>query len=234
MSSSNKPAANAASAAAAIPARAPKKALEQEFNSRDAQRSPPRPTSKPSPGRLAMSCPTRYDDSGFTKQQHQTAGAPALLASIEIAWRSDCVLVNESISCRGHHDFARLMETFDSAGSPSSRSPANSSTSSGRLVLNVLLSFRQFELEIILERTTTAIAAARRKGKWSGGHPILGHDVDERSKLIVSEAEAKRVRAIFALYLKHPGLISVVQSWHGAAAQRAIARSSPLHPVGVP
>jgi site-specific DNA recombinase len=82
----------------------------------------------------------------------------------------------------------------------------------GRLVLNVLLSFAQFEREIISERTRDKIAAARRKGKWVGGHPLLGYDVDPQgSKLVVNEEEAVRVRAIFELYLKHQGLIPVVQ-----------------------
>jgi site-specific DNA recombinase len=80
----------------------------------------------------------------------------------------------------------------------------------GRLVLNVLLSFAQFEREIISERTRDKIAAARRKGKWVGGHPLLGYDV-QNSKLVVNEEEAIRVRAIFELYLKHQGMIPVVQ-----------------------
>src|SRR5258707_5791383 len=88
----------------------------------------------------------------------------------------------------------------------------NSATSMGRLVLNVLLSFAQFEREIISERTRDKIAAARRKGKWSGGHPLLGYDVDPRgSKLVVNAEEAQRVQAIYALYLECGGLIATVQ-----------------------
>jgi hypothetical protein len=82
----------------------------------------------------------------------------------------------------------------------------------GRLVLNVLLSFAQFEREIIAERTRDKIAAARRQGKWIGGVPVLGYDLDPVSrKRVVNRAEAKQVRAILALYLKHQGLIPVVQ-----------------------
>jgi site-specific DNA recombinase len=88
----------------------------------------------------------------------------------------------------------------------------NSATSMGWLVLNVLLSFAQFEREIISERTRDKIAATRRKGKWAGGHPILGYDVDPRGyKLIVNEDEAVRVRAIFELYLEHQGLVPVIE-----------------------
>ena len=82
----------------------------------------------------------------------------------------------------------------------------------GRLMLNVLLSFAQFEREIIAERTRDKIAATRRKGKWSGGRPLLGYDVDPRGqRLCVNEDEAERVRAIFALYLEHESLLPVVQ-----------------------
>jgi len=80
------------------------------------------------------------------------------------------------------------------------------------LVLNVLLSFAQFEREMISERTRDKIAATRRKGKWSGGMPLLGYDVDPRgSKLFVNEDEAVRVRAIFELYLEHQSLMPVIQ-----------------------
>jgi site-specific DNA recombinase len=82
----------------------------------------------------------------------------------------------------------------------------------GRLMLNVLLSFAQFERELISERTRDKIAATRRKGKWSGGHPVLGYDVDPQSlKLVINEDEANRVRAVFELYLQHEGLLPVVQ-----------------------
>jgi site-specific DNA recombinase len=82
----------------------------------------------------------------------------------------------------------------------------------GRLVLNVLLSFAQFERELIAERTREKMAAARRKGKWGGGLPILGYAVDTSSKkLVINEEETLRVRAIFALYLQHRGLLPVLE-----------------------
>jgi len=80
------------------------------------------------------------------------------------------------------------------------------------LVLNVLLSFAQFEREIISERTRDKIAATRRKGKWSGGLPVLGYDVDPQvHRLVVNREEATRVRAIFDLYLEHQALLPVVR-----------------------
>jgi site-specific DNA recombinase len=82
----------------------------------------------------------------------------------------------------------------------------------GRLILNVLLSFAQFERELIAERTRDKMAAARRKGKWSGGLPVLGYDVDARTKkLVINEEEAAQVRAIFALYLELRSLLPVVE-----------------------
>jgi site-specific DNA recombinase len=115
---------------------------------------------------------------------------------------------------RSFLDFAKIMEAFEKhqVAFVSVTQQFNTASSMGRLVLNVLLSFAQFEREIISERTRDKIAAARRKGKWVGGHPLLGYDVDPHgSKLVVNEEEAIQVRAIFKLYLKHQGLIPVVR-----------------------
>src|SRR5262249_45098972 len=88
----------------------------------------------------------------------------------------------------------------------------NTASSMGRLVLNVLLSFAQFEREIIAERTRDKMAATRRKGKWPGGMPVLGYELDPRGRrLHVNDGEAIRVHAIFALYLEHQALLPVVQ-----------------------
>jgi site-specific DNA recombinase len=111
-------------------------------------------------------------------------------------------------------DFARMMETFEQhqVAFVSVTQQFNTAHSMGRLVLNVLLSFAQFEREIISERTRDKIAAARRKGQWTGGLPLLGYDVDPRgSKLVVNAEEAEQVRTIFALYLKCGGLLATVQ-----------------------
>jgi site-specific DNA recombinase len=112
-------------------------------------------------------------------------------------------------------DFAKMMDLFERhhIAFISVTQQINSATSMGRLMLNVLLSFAQFEREIIGERTRDKIAAARRKGKWSGGHQFLGYDVDAKHcKLVVNEEEAVRVRAIFALYLEHEGLVPAVKA----------------------
>jgi site-specific DNA recombinase len=98
--------------------------------------------------------------------------------------------------------------------------PFNTTTSLGRLTLNILLSFAQFEREIISERTRDKMSAARRKGKWIGGTPVLGYDVDPAGgRLVANEKEARRVHEIFDLYLTHRSLSAVVaelerRRWH--------------------
>ena len=97
----------------------------------------------------------------------------------------------------------------------------------GRLTLNILFSFAQFEREIISERTRDKMGATRRKGKWLGGTPVLGYDVDSpMRRLVVHPQEAERVRAIFRLYLELRGLIPTVQelSRRGWVAKRWTTR----------
>jgi site-specific DNA recombinase len=127
-----------------------------------------------------------------------------------------------------------MMETFDKhrIAFVSVTQQFNTATSMGRLILNVLLSFAQFEREIISERTRDKIAAARRKGKWSGGLPILGYDVDARTtKLVVNEQEAAQVRTIFELYLRHEALRLVVADLErrGWVNKRWITRKGNTH-----
>src|SRR5215204_3976739 len=98
-------------------------------------------------------------------------------------------------------DFSRIMQVFEarSVSFVSVTQQFNTTHSMGRLTLNILLSFAQFEREIISERTRDKIAAARKKGKWSGGKPLLGYDVVSEpsgSRLVVNEDEAQRVRQI--------------------------------------
>ena len=103
---------------------------------------------------------------------------------------------------RSLSDFAKIVEIFDSETSPSSRSPSSSTPRlHGRLTLNMLLSFAQFEREVTGERIRDKIAASKKKGMWMGGQPSLGYDVKDR-KLIVNEAEAETVRHIFRRYVE--------------------------------
>ena len=188
--------------------------LEKEFNSLDAQREAGEAYIKSQAHEGWVCLPTRYDDGGFTGGNVDRPALQRLLADIRAGQVDLIVLYKLDRLSRSLLDFAKLMEVFDEhhVAFVSITQLVNSATSMGRLMLNVLLSFAQFEREIIAERTRDKIAAARRKGKWSGGMPLLGYDVDPHGgKLHVNAAEAVRVRAIFALYLKHGALLPVVE-----------------------
>jgi site-specific DNA recombinase len=188
--------------------------LEQEFNSLDAQRESGEAYIQSQMHEGWECLPGHYDDGGFTGGNMERPALRRLLADIEAGRVDGVVVYKVDRLSRSLLDFARMMETFDKhhVSFVSVTQQFNTATSMGRLVLNVLLSFAQFEREIISERTRDKIAAARRKGKWAGGHPILGYDINPQGfKLVVNEDEAFRVRAIFDLYLEHQGLIAVIQ-----------------------
>src|SRR5207248_11704229 len=151
---------------------------------------------------------------GYTGGNMDRPALKRLLADIQ-AGKIGCVVVYKvDRLSRSLLDFARMMETFDKqrVSFVSVTQQFNSATSMGRLVLNVLFDFAQFEREIISERTRDKIAATRRKGKWSGGRPILGYNVDPAGyRLTVNQDEAVRVLAIFELYLQHEAMLPVVK-----------------------
>ncbi len=188
--------------------------LEQEFNSLDAQRESAEAFIR-SQSHEGWTClADRYDDGGFTGGNMERPALQRLLTDIAAGKIDLVVCYKVDRLSRSLLDFAKMMETFEqhSVSFVSITQQFNSATSMGRLVLNVLLSFAQFEREIIAERTRDKMAATRRKGKWSGGMPVLGYDLDPRGRrLHVNEGEAERVRAIFALYLEHQALLPVVQ-----------------------
>ena len=188
--------------------------LEQEFNSLDAQRESAEAFIRSQVNEGWTCLPERYDDGGFTGGNMERPALQRLLTDIQ-AGKIDlvCSYKVDRLS-RSLLDFAKMMETFEKHGVSfvSITQQFNSATSMGRLVLNVLLSFAQFEREIIAERTRDKMAATRRKGKWAGGTPLLGYDLDPRGgRLLLNEEEAAHVRAIFALYLEHQALLPVVQ-----------------------
>jgi DNA invertase Pin-like site-specific DNA recombinase len=172
--------------------------LEQEFNSLDAQRESCEAyvASQKAEGWLLLG--DRYDDGGFSGGTLERPALRRLLADIEAA-RVDVVVVYKiDRLSRSLMDFARLVEVFDrrQVTFVSVTQAFNTTTSMGRLTLNVLLSFAQFEREVIGERIRDKFAASRRKGIWMGGWAPLGYDVKDR-KLLVNETEAKLVRSIF-------------------------------------
>jgi site-specific DNA recombinase len=186
--------------------------LNQEFNSLDAQREAGEAYIASMKHECWELIPERYDDGGFTGGNVERPALRRLLADIE-AGKIDCVVVYKvDRLSRSLLDFARLMQLFDEqeASFVSVTQRFDTSNSMGRLTLNMLMSFAQFEREMISERTRDKIRATRRKGKWTGGTPQLGYDVVEK-KLVVNDEEAKRVRQIFGLYLELVSLLEVVK-----------------------
>ena len=189
--------------------------LEQEFNSLDAQREAGEAyiASQKHEGWVCL--PDRYDDGGFTGGNLERPALKRLMADIGDS-KIDCIVVYKvDRLSRSLIDFSKIMDVLErhSVSFVSVTQQFNTSTSMGRLMLNVLLSFAQFEREIISERTRDKIAATRRKGKWTGGKPLLGYDLVAMpggSRLIVNEDEANRVRAMFELYLEHERLAPVL------------------------
>lgn len=181
--------------------------LEQDFNSLDAQRDAAESYIASQRAEGWTCIPARYDDGGFTGGNLDRPGVQRLMADIE-AGLIDCVVVYKvDRLSRSLIDFARMLEVFEQKGVAfvSVTQQFNTANSMGRLMLNVLLSFAQFEREVISERTRDKIAATKRKGFWSGGRPVLGYDIERRpggNRLVVNDAEASQVRRIFELYLE--------------------------------
>jgi site-specific DNA recombinase len=203
--------------------------LEQEFNSLDAQRESGEAyiASQKNEGWVCL--PDRYDDGGFTGGNMDRPAVTRLMADIE-AGKVDCIVVYKvDRLSRSLMDFARLMEVFERkrVSFVSVTQQFNTTQSMGRLTLNILLSFAQFEREIISERTRDKIAAARRKGKWSGGRSVLGYDVDPATKkLVVNRAEAEQVREVFTLYLARRSLLDVCRELNRRGLRTKAVRTS--------
>src|SRR5437764_11064667 len=177
--------------------------LEQEFNSLDAQRDACEAYIKSQGSQGWRALPQHYDDPAYSGGNLQRPALKRLLADIE-AGRIDVVVVYKiDRLSRSLMDFSRLIEVFDrhNVTFVSVTQSFNTTTSMGRLTLNVLLSFAQFEREVIGERIRDKFAASRRKGMWMGGWAPLGYEVRDR-KLVVNEGDAKLVRSIFQRFLK--------------------------------
>ncbi len=176
--------------------------LEQEFNSLDAQREACRLYVRSQKHEGWQALPQLYDDPGFSGGNMERPALKRLLADIA-ARKIDVVVVYKvDRLTRSLADFAKIVEVFDAnaVSFVSITQAFNTTTSMGRLTLNVLLSFAQFEREVTGERIRDKIAASKKKGLWMGGQPALGYDVKDR-KLVVNETEADTVRAIFRRYL---------------------------------
>ena len=180
--------------------------LDQAFNSLDAQRESCEAYVKSQASEGWRALPDQYDDGGFSGGSMERPALKRLLADIA-AGKVDVIVVYKiDRLTRSLPDFARMVELFDrhNVSFVSVTQAFNTTTSMGRLTLNVLLSFAQFEREVTGERIRDKIAASKAKGMWMGGCPPLGYDLptDTSRALVVNEAEAATVRTIFATYLE--------------------------------
>ncbi len=175
--------------------------LEQEFNSLDAQRESCEAYIKSQKSIGWVALPDMYDDGGISGGTMERPALQRLLTDIA-AGRVDTVVVYKvDRLTRSLSDFAKIVDAFDAKGVSfvSVTQQFNTTTSMGRLTLNMLLSFAQFEREVTGERIRDKIAASKQKGMWMGGLPPLGYDVQDR-KLVVNATEADTVRHIFRRY----------------------------------
>ena len=177
--------------------------LEMEFNSLDAQREACEAyiTSQKSEGWVELA--DRYEDGGFSGGTLERPALKRLLADIEDGHVDVVVVYKIDRLSRSLMDFAKLVEVFDRRNVTfvSVTQSFNTTTSMGRLTLNVLLSFAQFEREVIGERIRDKFAASRKKGMWMGGFVPLGYRVENR-KLVINEPEAATVRMIFERFVE--------------------------------
>src|SRR5881392_1686722 len=177
--------------------------LEQDFNSLHAQRESCEAYIKSQRHEDWSPLPTLYDDGGYSGGSTDRPALKRLLADIQSHLIDVVVVYKVDRLTRSLADFAKIVEIFDAAGvsSVSVTQQFNTTTSMGRLTLNVLLSFAQFEREVTGERIRDKIAASKKKGLWMGGFVPFGYRPHERT-LIIDESEAERVRTIFRRYLE--------------------------------
>jgi site-specific DNA recombinase len=188
--------------------------LDRDFTSLDAQREACEAyiASQQHEGWVAL--PARYDDGGFSGATLDRPAMQRLLADIEAGEIDALICYKLDRVSRSLLDFLHLMEFLDQHGVAlvSVTQSIRTDTSMGRLMLSVLAAFGAYERELIAERTRDKMSAARRKGKWTGGTPVLGYDVHpDGGKLLVNAAEAEQVRTLFQWYLTHLSLRRVVE-----------------------
>ena len=190
--------------------------LDQAFNSLDAQREACEAYIKSQAAEGWVLVPTTYDDGGFSGGNMDRPALQRLLAQVDAGLIDTIVVYKIDRLTRALPDFARIVERLDRHGASfvSVTQAFNTTTSMGRLTLNVLLSFAQFEREVTGERIRDKIAASKKKGMWMGGVPPLGYDLptDAMTRaLVVNEAEAEQVRTLYRLYLELGSVAALAQ-----------------------
>jgi site-specific DNA recombinase len=210
--------------------------LEQEFNSLDAQREACEAYILSQRHEGWSLVPSHYDDGGFSGGTMQRPGLVALLADIDAGMVDVIVVYKVDRLTRSLADFAKIVERLDAkqASFVSVTQAFNTTTSMGRLTLNVLLSFAQFEREVTGERIRDKIAASKKKGLWMGGPVPLGYQVDER-KLVPVPEEAERVRTIMQRYIASTSANQLIAQLEGEGIKTKVQhRTSGPHKGGIP
>lgn len=209
--------------------------LDQEFNSLDAQREACAAYVKSQAIEGWRAINTLYDDGGFSGGSMERPAMKRLLADIASDKIDVVVVYKIDRLTRSLADFARMVELFDrhDVSFVSVTQSFNTTSSMGRLTLNVLLSFAQFEREVTGERIRDKIAASKARGMWMGGTVPLGYDVPLQNSraLVINEAEAETVRTIFAAYLEL-GSVHALACWlkeQGVRSKQRVARNGRQH-----
>ena len=187
--------------------------LEQGFNSLDAQREAGEAYIKSQKHERWTLIPRHYDDGGFSGGSLERPALHSLMADIKKGLIDVVVVYKVDRLSRSLHDFAKLVEVFEkhNVSFVSVTQQFNTTSSMGRLTLNILLSFAQFEREVIGERVRDKVAASRQKGMWMGGVPPLGYGIKDK-KLFVIPEEAETVRFLFQAYLESTSTLDLIRS----------------------
>ena len=209
--------------------------LESDFNTLDAQREAAEFYVRAMRGEGWEALPERYDDGGFTGANIERPALQRLLADID-AGKVDIVVVYKvDRLSRSLLDFAQLLARFEekNVGFVSTTQQFNTRDAMGRLTLNIVVSFAQFEREMIADRTRDKMGAARKRGKWLGSRPPLGYVGDrERMRLVVVPDEAEQVRTMFQLYLRLGSAAEVARRVNELGWERKTTRTRAGREVG--
>jgi site-specific DNA recombinase len=186
--------------------------LDQEFNSLDNQRQAVEAYVESQRGEGWVALPDRYDDGGYTGANIDRPAFTRLMEDVEAGGVDVVAVYKIDRLSRSLLDFTGVMQEFEKRGVKfvSVTQAFDTTSSLGRMTLNLLATFAQFEREMISERTRDKIAASRRKGMWVGGRAVLGYDVKDK-RLVVNRDAAAQAQEIFRTYLDHGSLLATVQ-----------------------
>ncbi len=198
-------------------------ASDLEFGSIDAQREAVEAYVASQRGEGWVALPDRYDDHGFSGGNTERPAFQRLMADID-GGKVDVVAIYKlDRLSRSLLDFAHIVDVLQKKGVAlvSVTQQFSTASSMGKLTLNILMSFAEYERQVISERTKDKVIATRRRGAWTGGRPPLGYDVINKG-LVINDSEAALVRTVFQLYLEHGGLVATVEE----LARRGIKNKS--------